>query len=291
MFQHVDRRVTPNGAPMDELLELRDLALRIALDVAPIPADAQPRVPQARTMGTATKSSELDLVTELDRATERAIVNFLAVERPQDGMLGEEGASTPSSSGYTWVIDPIDGTVNYFYGHPTWAISLGVLDAAGEPVVGVVHAPQLDETFVASKGGGAFLISAGEWIRLQTPPAEDDLALALLGTGFPYDRERRSAMASVFASFAPRVRDLRRIGSAAIDICYVAAGRMHGYYERDTQPWDRAAAFAVAREVGLQTIVLGQPDHRTVGRNLSIVALPALARTLTEELAALGVTD
>lgn len=276
---------------MDALLGLRDLALRIAREVAPIPADAQPRVPQARSMGTATKSSELDLVTELDKATETAIVNFLARERPHDGILGEEGAASPSSSGYTWVIDPIDGTVNYFYGHPTWAISLGVLDSDGEPVVGVVHAPQLDETFVAARGSGAFLISAGEWIELQQPPAEDDLSLALLGTGFPYDRERRLAMAAVFASFSPRVRDLRRIGCASIDICYVAAGRMHGYYERDTQPWDRAAAFAVAREVGLQTLVFGQPDNLSVGRNLAVVAMPGLSATLVAELAALGVTD
>lgn len=280
-----------NGVSVDELLELRDLALRLAREVAPIPADAQPRVPQARTMGTATKSSELDLVTELDKATERAIVSFLTTERPHDGLLGEEGATSRSSSGYTWVIDPIDGTVNYFYGHPTWAISLGVIDAAGEPVVGVVHAPQLQETFVAAKGSGAFLISAGEWIRLQTPPEENDFSLALLATGFPYDRERRTAMAAVFASFSPRVRDLRRIGSAAIDICYVAAGRMHGYYERDTQPWDRAAAFAIAREVGLKTLVFGQPDNLSVGPNLSVVAMPGLAHALTSELAALGVTD
>jgi len=242
-------------------------------------------------MGTSTKSSEVDLVTELDKATEQAIVNFLTAERPADGLLGEEGTATPSESGYTWVIDPIDGTVNYFYGHPTWAVSLGVIDASGEPVVGVVHAPQLGETFVAAKGHGAFLISAGEWIELQQPPQEDDFSLVLLGTGFPYDRDRRRAMAAVFASFAPRVRDLRRIGSAAIDMCYVAAGRMHGYYERDTQPWDRAAAFAIAREVGLVTIVLGQPGHLSVGPNLSVVALPALATVLVDELSALGVTD
>lgn len=276
---------------MDALLELRDLALRIAHEVAPIPAAAQPRVPQARTMHTATKSSEVDLVTELDKATERAIVQALTEARPEDGVLGEEGAATASRSGYTWIIDPIDGTVNYFYGHPSWAISLGVVDAAGEPVVGVVHAPQLDETFVAAKGHGAFLVSAGEWIRLESPPEESDFSLALLATGFPYDRDRRGAMADVFASFAPRVRDLRRIGSAAIDICYVAAGRMHGYYERDTQPWDRAAAFVVAHEVGLTTTVLGLPQQLALGQNLSIVAKPNLALRLQEELATLGVTN
>ena len=176
--------------------------------------------------------------------------------------------------------------MNYFHGHPTWAISIGVADASGAPVVGVVHAPALGETFVAAAGHGAFLVHAGEWIGLEAPP-EAPFELALLATGFPYDRERRRDMARVFASFAPRVRDLRRIGSAAIDICYVAAGRVHGYYERDTQAWDRAAAFVVAREVGLSATVCGAD----IGRNLSIVAPPLLAETLRAELLGLGVVD
>lgn len=271
---------------MDELLVLRDLALRIALAVAPIPADAQPFVPQARTLATATKSNEIDLVTELDQATERAIVAQISEHRPQDGLLGEEGTATSSQSGYTWIIDPIDGTVNYFHGHPTWAISIGVADSTGVPVVGVVHAPALGETFVAASGHGAFLLRDGAWIGLEPPP-ESTFELALLATGFPYDRERRVDMARVFAAFAPRVRDLRRIGSAAIDICYVAAGRVHGYYERDTQAWDRAAAFVVAREVGLSATTSGAE----IGRNLSIVAPPVLAETLRSELAGLGVVD
>lgn len=276
---------------MSTLLELRDVALHVALSVANIPAAAQPRVPEARTLHTATKSTEVDLVTELDQATERAIVNMIRELRPDDGILGEEGAASASRSGFTWVIDPIDGTVNYFYGLPVWAISIGIVDESGEPVVGVVHAPQLDETFVAARGHGAHVISSGEWLELSTPPEESQLELSLLATGFPYDRSRRVAMATVFASLAPRVRDFRRMGAAALDICYVAAGRIHGYYERDTQPWDRAAAFVVAREVGLETIVLGQPDHVSKGTNLAIVALPNLARQLRSELAALGVTD
>lgn len=271
---------------MDELLALRDLAFAIARSVAPIPADAQPRLPQGRTIGIATKSTEIDLVTELDKATEQALVSAIRNARPQDGLLGEEGAASASSSGYTWVIDPIDGTVNYFYGHPTWAISVAIVDAAGTPVVGVVHAPQLGESFVAALGHGAFLVEGERWTPLEVPPS-DEFGMALLATGFPYDRDRRGAMAAVFASFAPRVRDLRRIGSAAIDICYVAAGRMHGYYERDTKTWDRAAAFVVAHEVGLATIVCGD----AMGENLCIVAAPPLAETLRLELASLGVVD
>lgn len=271
---------------MSELLALRDLALRIALEVAPIAAEAQPRLAQARSLGTDTKANELDLVTELDRATEVAIATRLASLRPQDGLLGEEGAASDSQSGYTWIVDPIDGTVNYFHGHPTWAISIGLVDATGAPVVGVVHAPQLGETFVAAAGEGAYLVSGQQWTRL-LPPPESPFEFALLATGFPYDRDRRVDMAAVFASFAPRVRDLRRIGSAAIDICYVAAGRVHGYYERDTQIWDRAAAFVVAREVGLSASINGAE----IGRNLCIVAPPGLAGILGRELAALGVVD
>lgn len=271
---------------MDELLALRDLALRIALEVAPIPSDAQPRIPQARTMSTDTKSGELDLVTELDRATEQAIARSIAVFRPDDGVLGEEGAQATSASGYTWIVDPIDGTVNYFHGHACWAISLGIADASGEPVVGVVHAPKLGETYVAAKGHGAYLILDGDWLEL-LPPPEVDLSMAIVATGFSYDRARRLDMANAVASLVPRVRDIRRAGAASLDICAVAAGRVHGYYERDTQPWDRAAGYVVAREVGLDVLLSGSD----LGQNLVIVAPPALASVLRDELAALGVTS
>ncbi len=271
---------------MTSLLELRDLALRFALECAPIPADAQPRVHQARTMATHTKSSEVDLVTELDTATESALIACIRDARPDDGILGEEGAATGGSSGYTWVIDPIDGTVNYFFGSPQWCMSIGIVDADGVPVVGVVHAPALRETYVAARGAGALLILDGDEIAL-TPPPEVDLAMALLATGFSYDRDRRVLIARAIAELAPRVRDFRRAGAAALDICAVAAGRMHGYFERDLKPWDRAAAFVVAREVGLDAMVLGAVE----GRELTIVAPTALAATLRTELAALGVVD
>lgn len=271
---------------MDELLALRDLAMQIAREVGAIPALAQPRVPQARTMGTATKSSELDLVTELDKATEQAIVSAIAEHRPGDGLLGEEGALIPSESGYTWVVDPIDGTVNYFHGHPTWSISLGIVDASGAPVVGVVHAPQLRETYAGARGHGAFLLIDDVKLDL-VPPPEVELSLAILATGFSYNRARRVQLAAALAELAPRVRDIRRIGAASLDICGVAAGRMHGYFERDTQPWDRAAAFVIAREVGLEATVTGSER----GENLAIVAAPALAAELRRELAARDVVD
>lgn len=270
---------------MTSLLDLRDLALEIALSVAPIPANGQPRLHDARTLAIDLKSTHLDLVTELDRATEEAILRELVARRPADGILGEEGGNRPSESGYTWVIDPIDGTVNFFYGHPNWAISIGVVDSNGVPVVGVVHAPMLGETYVASRGDGAFLISSdGTWTRM-TPPPDVEFELALLTTGFPYDQTRRVDMARAFADFVVRVRDLRRIGSAAIDICNVAMGRTDGYYERDTKPWDRAAASVVAREVGIDVVVHGDP----AGHNLVVCAPAQLLRRLTTELAALGV--
>lgn len=271
---------------MTSLLELRDLALRFALECAPIPADAQPRVHQARTMATRTKSSEVDLVTELDTATETALIACIRDARPDDGILGEEGASSGGTTGFTWVIDPIDGTVNYFFGSPQWCMSIGIVDADGVPVVGVVHAPALRETYVAARGAGASVIIDGEHIDL-APPPEVTLDMALLATGFSYSRERRVAIAQAIAVLAPRVRDFRRAGAAALDICAVAAGRMHGYFERDLKPWDRAAAFVVAHEVGLETAVIGERE----GHELTIVAPPALAATLRSELAQLGVAD
>lgn len=271
---------------MSDLEALRDVAFEIALAVAPIPTNGQPRVHDARTLAIDSKSNQFDLVTELDRATEVAILQELAIRRPLDGILGEEGGAKASSSGYTWVIDPIDGTVNYFYGLAQWAISIGVVDADGEPVVGVVHAPLLGETYVAARGSGAFLVVGDRWQQL-TPPPDCVFELALLTTGFSYDLQRRVDMARVFADFAPRVRDLRRLGSASIDICNVALGRTNGYYERDLKPWDRVAGTVVVREVGVDVTILGDP----AGHNLLVCAPPILLAQLTDELAKLGVTD
>ncbi len=271
---------------MQDLMQLRAIALAIAREVAPIPTLAQPRTLAARTLATSTKSSDVDLVTELDQATELAIAKAILARRPHDGLLGEEGAASASTSGYTWVVDPIDGTVNYFYGLSNWAISLGVIDAHGTPVVGVVHAPALGETFVAAKGCGAHLILGDQWHPL-TPPPEVPLELALLATGFSYDRSRRAQMGAAFANLVPRVRDFRRMGSAALDICNTAAGRIHGYYERDLKPWDLAAAQVVASEVGLSIHFVGD----RLGHNLTIAGPIALAARLRAELAQLGVID
>ena len=265
----------------DEYLALRDLALRIALEVAPLPADAQPRTHDARTMATATKSTPIDLVTELDEATERAIIALIQAARPDDGILAEEGGGADSRTGYTWIIDPIDGTVNYFYGHANWAISIGITDAAGTAVAGVVHAPVLGETYVAAKGCGAYLVVGDEWTAMTTPPTVD-LEQALIATGFSYSVDRRIPMIGVLSELLPRIRDVRRMGAASLDICATALGRINGYYERDLNPWDLCAGSVVAAEVGLEVMGLrGDP----AGKNMSIVAPKALATTLHDVIA------
>lgn len=271
---------------MTSFVHLRDTALEIALEVAPIPANGQPRLHDAQTLDVGVKSTHLDIVTELDTATETALLHAIASRRPEDGILGEEGTRRPSGSGYTWVIDPIDGTVNYLYGLPTWAIAIGVVDASGTPVAGVVHAPVLGETYAAAQGSGAHLVVDDAWTLL-TPPPECEFEMALLSTGFSYDVQRRVDMARVFADFVVRVRDLRRVGSAAIDICNVALGRSNGYFERDIRPWDRVAAMVVAREVGLDVVVKGDP----MGHNLVACAPPRLLQRLLSELEGLGVVD
>ncbi len=191
------------------------------------------------------KRTAVDLVTDLDRRVERHIVELLRHERPHDGILGEEGGAIEGSSGVRWLIDPIDGTTNFVYGIPAYAVSIGV-EVGAERAVGVVHDVALRETFAASRGGGATLNGHPIHVSPQT-----DLATALIGTGFSYEAEIRRAQADVLRHVLPRVRDIRRRGSAALDLCWVACGRLDGYYERDHGgPWDIAAGEVIVREAG-----------------------------------------
>ncbi|GGS17390.1 inositol monophosphatase [Streptomyces aureoverticillatus] len=240
----------------------------------------------------ATKSSAVDVVTEMDLASEKLITDFLAERRPADGVLGEEGASLEGTSGIQWVIDPIDGTVNYLYGRPDWAVSIaarvtgGTAGAAGtagdgETLVGVVHAPVRGETFRAVLGQGAYVGDRPARVR-PAPPFEQ----ALIGTGFGYIAERRARQAEVVRQLLPRVRDIRRGGSAAIDLCDVAAGRLDAYYERGLNPWDFAAGDLVAREAGARTG--GRPGEPLSGQ-LTVAGPPGLfepLQTLLEDLGA-----
>ncbi|MEU2564986.1 inositol monophosphatase family protein [Streptomyces longispororuber] len=222
----------------------------------------------------ATKSSAVDVVTEMDIASEKLITAFLAERRPADGVLGEEGASFEGSSGVQWVIDPIDGTVNYLYGRPDWAVSIAArLTAAdGETLVGVVHAPVRGETFRAVLGQGAFLDDKPVRVRPAPPFAQ-----ALIGTGFGYVAERRARQAAVVRELLPRVRDIRRGGSAAIDLCDVAAGRLDAYYERGLNPWDFAAGDLVAREAGALT---GGRPGEALSTELAVAGPPGLFEPL-----------
>ncbi|MEW2545410.1 inositol monophosphatase family protein [Streptomyces sp. NPDC047002] len=215
----------------------------------------------------ATKSSPIDVVTEMDIAAEKQITAFLARHRPDDGILGEEGASTEGTSGVRWVVDPLDGTVNYLYGLPTWAVSIAA-QRDGETVVGVVAAPMRRETFRAVRGGGAW---AGER-RLAVRPSPF-LDQALVSTGFNYVTAVRAHQAAVAQRLIPQLRDIRRAGSAAIDLCDVAAGRLDGYYERGLHPWDYAAGDLIAREAGALTG--GRPGERPHD-GLTVAASPGV---------------
>jgi myo-inositol-1(or 4)-monophosphatase len=190
------------------------------------------------------KTSAVDFATQMDIASEKLIVDSVLALRPTDGIIGEEGAARDSTSGITWVIDPLDGTVNYFYGLPGWNVSIAAKDADGV-CVGVVYSPTTNSLWTATRGGGARY--NGEVIRCNDPVA---IEMALLGTGFAYDRERRKYQADVVARLIPNCRDIRRAGAAAVDLCYVAMGALDGYFEFGLKEWDLAAGGLIAAEAG-----------------------------------------
>lgn len=225
-----------------------------------------------------TKSSATDPVSEADRAAEDLLVRTLVDARPDDGLLGEEGADRPADSGLRWVLDPLDGTVNYLYGLGGWAVSVACERRDGDgwvPLAGVVRDPLRGETFAAAAGGGAVLHGrdGDRTLRVNDPV---ELPVALVATGFAYRAEVRRRQAGVAARVLPRVRDLRRMGSAALDLCAVAAGRVDGYYEDSTNRWDWAAGALVAAEAGAVVGELRAPD----GEVGVLAAGPALAGPL-----------
>ena len=198
-------------------------------------------------MTTATKSSRTDVVTRHDRAAEALIVDGLLHARPDDAIVGEEGAHHAGSSGVSWFIDPIDGTTNFLYGLPLWSTSIGATDAGGA-TVGAVYLPATNDLFAAASGQGA--------TRNGVPimaSGEVELSLALVATGFGYHAERRRAQASRLGAIAPLIRDIRRTGSAAIDLCFTAAGMVDAYFEEDLNAWDMVAGELIAREAGCRT--------------------------------------
>jgi myo-inositol-1(or 4)-monophosphatase len=194
--------------------------------------------------GVESKSTETDLVSEADTTSEQAIKALLAEERPQDGLLAEEGSEHDSASGRRWVIDPLDGTVNFLYGLPAWCVSVALEDDQGAGTA-VVYDPLRDETYTAERGGGAAL--NGVPLRVS---GEERPERALIATGFSYSPELRAQQAQTLQRVLPRFRDIRRAGAAALDLASLAAGRVDGYYERGLKPWDWAAGRLLVTEAG-----------------------------------------
>jgi myo-inositol-1(or 4)-monophosphatase len=216
-----------------------------------------------------TKSSAIDVVTQMDSQSEDHIVSEILKARPDDGIIGEEGSDRTSKSGITWVIDPLDGTVNYLYGLPGWNVSIAAKDSDGV-VVGVVVAPTINSTWWASRGGGAFLngqaISCNEGVELNR---------SLIATGFAYDVDARPAQLAQVSSLLPRIRDLRRNGAAAVDLCFVAMGALDGYFETGLKEWDLAAGGLIAAEAGAKVTTLA---------GTTVAAAASLHETLTFRL-------
>ena len=233
----------------------------------------------------ASKSSTEDIVTFADRETEALIRRRLKELRPNDGFLGEESGAEPGSSGLTWVVDPIDGTVNFFYGIPLWAVSIAVVEGKPDPATwtaraGVVLNPTSGELFSATAGGGAFL--GDDPLHVSAAVSLDQ---ALVGTGFSYRAALRTQQASVVVGLISEVRDIRRMGSAALDLCAVACGRLDAYYERELNPWDQAAGALIAVEAG--GIVTGINGARA-GKAFLLAAEPELAKVLHSALSEIG---
>jgi myo-inositol-1(or 4)-monophosphatase len=255
--------------------ELRDLARSVAEAAGSLLLDGAAR----RRTDVGTKTSPTDMVTEMDRASEALVVEGLLRARPADGVLGEEGTARPGTSGVRWVVDPLDGTTNYLYGLPAWGVSVAA-EVGGVVVAGAVADPSHGEVFTATRGGGA--ACNGTPLSIGAGPP---LATALVGTGFSYESARRARQGAVLAEVLPRVRDVRRAGAAALDLCWVAAGRLDAFYERGLQPWDLAAGGLVATEAGART---GDLDGGPPSTSFTLAAAPSLFDPLRELLRSAG---
>lgn len=271
---------TPTPADLPTPAELLGLATTIALAAGEL---ARTRRDEGVEVA-ASKSAPEDIVTHADRETEVLIRRLIAEARPDDGFYGEESDATSGTSGLTWVVDPIDGTVNFLYGIPSYAVSIAVVAGEADPqtwsaLAGVVFNPASGELFTAAAGEGAYL---GD--RKLAVTGNVALNLALIGTGFSYSAARRKRQAQVVHGLIGEVRDIRRIGSAALDLCNVAAGRLDLYYERGLNPWDHAAGALIAAEAGAR---VGGFGGAKAGQSLTIAAAPDLFDTVEPLLAEL----
>jgi myo-inositol-1(or 4)-monophosphatase len=250
---------------------LLDVALTIAREAGELLARGREGTVSAET----TKSSPTDVVTALDRASEALVARRLGELRPGDGLLGEEGSDSAGSTGVRWIVDPLDGTVNFLYRLPNWAVSIAA-EVHGEVVAGVVHAPALGTTYSATRGGGAFR----DGVAL-TGSEVTTLGGALVATGFGYTVARRTAQAAVLTRVVPQVRDIRRMGAASLDLCAAAEGIVDAYYERGLKPWDHAAGGLVAAEAGLR---VGDLRGGPASEDLTLAAPPSLFGPLVDLL-------
>jgi myo-inositol-1(or 4)-monophosphatase len=260
------------------LAELRALAEDLAVRAGTAALDGRHRLGVGQPVAHDTKSTLTDPVTEFDRSAEDLIVRAIRQRRPDDSIVGEEGANHAGTSGLEWHVDPIDGTANFVYDLPTWCTSIGVVDGDG-PVVGAVYVPVTDELFSAARGSGA--TRNGVPIRCSHAGS---LAQALVGTGFSYSAERRRPQAARLAALLPVVRDVRRFGSAAIDLCLVACGRLDAYYEEHLNSWDLTAGVLIAAEAGATTSDFG---GRPASTTATVAAGPGVHAALLAAIAAI----
>lgn len=261
--------------------DLRALAERLAREAGGLVRSGRPdRVEVA-----ATKSTATDVVTRMDADSEAFLRRELAAARPDDAILGEEEGASAGTSGITWVIDPIDGTVNYLYGVASYAVSVAAVIGPPDPeewtvLAGAVHSIVDDRTWTAGLGAGASL--DGRAVRVSE---RTELAQCLVGTGFGYDADRRRSQARVLVDVLPQVRDIRRLGSAAIDLCLVASGELDLYYERGLNPWDMAAGALVAQEAGARVSGL---RGRAASTEMTVAGPPDAAASLVAVLEEAG---
>jgi myo-inositol-1(or 4)-monophosphatase len=277
---------------MTDLDELLQIAVTVARSAGVLLLDGLHRT---RT-NVRTKSSRTDMVTEMDLASESLIAASLHRQRPSDAIFGEEGARQEGSTGIRWIVDPLDGTTNYLYAWPAFAVSIAA-EVDDRTAVGVVHDPSHDETFAAIRGGGAWLSKpdgpgggpgtapAPEGrtpLQLDAPPR---LADALVGTGFNYDATLRARQAEILTQVLPVVRDIRRAGAAALDLCWLAAGRVDAFFEAGLQPWDWAAGALIASESGAW---VGDLEGGPPSGSMTLAAAPELAGRLRALLVKAG---
>jgi myo-inositol-1(or 4)-monophosphatase len=277
---------TPVPVPDDlPLADLEALAVEVALEAGALIVDQRPE----RLGVSRTKSSATDVVTVMDQRAQDLLRERLRAARPDDGFLGEEEGGGSGSSGVTWVVDPIDGTVNYLYELPAYAVSVAAV--VGDPrvpgawtaVAGAVVDPVHRRHYRAHRGGGAWLVEPGREARRVTTGTTADLGHALVGTGFGYEPDTRLWQSRVLVEVITHIRDVRRIGSAALDLCAVAEGRLDAFFERGLNPWDLAGAAVVLTEAGG---VVSGIDGEPPSPSMVVAGPPALHAALAERVSA-----